>query len=128
MVVFPLRHDLRRSREEKLCSQSTLSPYSFFDRQIDLLTYRPKLCVNLMIAESDHMQAKAFNHPISFLILFRSFLCKMLRTIHFNHELCRMTIKVDYIILNNALLVYFGRIMTQEKIPKFSFVRSHIPA
>ena len=52
----------------------------------------------------------------------------MLRSIHFNNQFGRSTVKIHNVFAYNPLFIYFNRIFPKKKIPKLTFMGSHIPA
>ena len=52
----------------------------------------------------------------------------MLRTICFDNQLCRSTVKIHDKSADDPLFVNLHRVFTEKKIPKRSFVGCHLPA
>ena len=52
----------------------------------------------------------------------------MLRTVHFDNQLCRSTVKIHDKSANNPLFVNLYRVFAEKKIPELAFMVSHFPA
>ena len=52
----------------------------------------------------------------------------MLRTVHFDNQLCRSAVKIHDKSANNPLFVNLCRVFAEKKILELAFIGSHFPA
>ncbi len=50
---------------------------------------------------------------------------KVDQSIHFDHQMCRCTVKIHNKRFDDPLFIDFYRIILQKRIPKLSFLRGH---
>lgn len=70
---------------------------------VDIFTNSIKVSVDLIICESDYGETISFENFRAEFILFYSFVAIMLTTINFNNQLCPMTVKIGYKIVDGFL-------------------------
>ncbi len=98
------------------------------DRNVYLFAHTTKVSVDVPVGKSQDFQAQSRQKRRTFCVIYHTLRRKMLRTIHFDNQLCRSTVKVYDKPANNPLLVNLNRIFTEKKIPKLALMGSHFPA
>ena len=95
---------------------------------INLCTHAAKIPVDVSVGKSQNLQSKRcqkcgtlriIGHPLKLIVL---------RTIQFNNQLGRSTIKVCDKSPDDSLFINLHRILAEEKIPELSFVGRHLSA
>ena len=74
---------------------------------IDLFTDRRKFSVNFSVCIADNLQAILLYSFGSFFVSFKTILFEMLRTVYFDNQLGRCTVKIYNISIDYALFVKF---------------------
>lgn len=96
--------------------------------KVDLFTHTPKLSVDLPVGKPQNLQAKCLQKFGTLGIIIYSPRLKMLRSIHFNDQSGRCTIKVCNKAAYYSLFINFYRIFAVKKIPELALMRRHFPA
>ena len=100
----------------------------FLNHKINLCTHTTKIPVDLPVGESQNLQTKSHQELRTFRIISKPLGFIMLRSIQFNDQSGRSTVKVHDESADNPLFVNLYRIFAQKKIPELPFVGRHLPA
>ena len=77
---------------------------------MDIFTNIPKASVNICIGISHDLKAQAVQILCAIPIVGNALRFIVLRTVDLNDKLCGCAVKIDNVLTNNALFIYFYRI------------------
>ena len=100
----------------------------FLNGKINLCTHTTKIPVDIPVGESQNLQTKSCQELRTFSIISKSLGFIMLRSIQFNDQSGRSTVKVHDESADDPLFVNLYWIFAQKKIPELTFVGCHLPA
>ena len=100
----------------------------FLNDQINLCTHTMKIPVDIPIGESQNFQTKRRQKLRTFRIISKLLRFIMLRTIQFNDQSCRSTVKIHDESADDPLFINLHWIFAQKKIPELTFMRRHLSA
>ena len=95
---------------------------------INLCTHAAKIPVDVSVGKSQNLQSKRCQKCGTLRIIGHPLRLIVLRTIQFNNQLGRSTIKVCDKSPDDSLFINLHRIFAEEKIPELSFVGRHLSA
>ena len=95
--------------------------------KINLLTHITEIPVNIPVGESQNLQSKRHQELRTFRIISKPLRFIMLRSIQFNDQSGRSTVKVHDESANDPLFVNLYWIFAQKKIPELTFVGGASP-
>ena len=77
-----------------------LSQQIFLNHLIDIVTDLVKVAINLSVCHTDYLETVFAQYFRAIFILYDVFFRGMLNTVHFNHQLSLMTVKICNVIIN----------------------------
>ena len=95
---------------------------------INLCAHTTKIPIDIPVGKTQNLQSKRCQKCGTFRIIDHPLGLIVLRTIQFNNQLGRSTIKVYDKSSDDSLFINLHRIFAEEKIPELSFVGCHLPA
>ena len=95
---------------------------------INLCAYTTKTPVDIPVGKTQNLQSKCCQKCGTFRIIGHPLGLIVPRTIQFNNQFGRSTIKVYDKSSDDSLFINLHRIFAEEKIPELSFVGRHLPA
>ena len=107
-------------------TERVLQPFS--NDKIDLCAHTTKISVDIPVGESQNIQPKRHQELRTFSIISKPLRFIMLRTIQFNDQSGRSTVKVHDESADDSLFVNFYWIFAEIKVPELTLVGCHLPA
>ena len=100
----------------------------FLNHKINLCTHTTKIPVDLPVGESQNLQTKSHQELRTFRIISKPLWFIMLRSIQFNDQSGRSTVKVHDESADNPLFINFYWIFVEKKVPELTLMGCHLPA
>ena len=127
--------NIRCSRSPLALPLGELSPQvteraaqSFLNDKIKLCAHTTKIPVDIPVGETQNLQTKSRQDSSAFGIISKPLGFIMLRSVQFNDQSGRSTVKVHNESADDSLFINLYWIFAQEKIPELTLVRCHLPA
>ena len=107
-------------------TERVLQPFS--NDKINLCAHTTKIPVDIPVGESQNLQAKGRQELRTLSIISKPLRLIMLRTIQFNDQSGRSTVKVHDESADNPLFINFYWIFAEKKVPELTLMGCHLPA
>ena len=107
-------------------TERVLQPVS--NGKVNLCAHTVKISVNIPVGKSQNLQTQSRQKCGTFCVMYHALRLIMLRSILFNDQSGRSTVKVYDKSSDDPLFVNFYRIFAQKKIPELTLMWCHLPA
>jgi len=107
-------------------TERVLQPVS--NGKVNLFAHFTKMHVDIPIGKSQNLQAQSRQKCGTFCVICHALRLIMLRTVRFDHQFCRSTVKIHDKSADDPLFVNLYRVFAEKKIPELALMGCHFPA
>ena len=97
------------------------------DLLMNCFTHLVKPEINIRIREAQDFQSILLQNQTSLFVVAQTLFGVVLRAVQLNYQTCIRAVEIYDKRFNDSLFVDLYGILPQEHIPKFSFLRGHLP-